>query len=177
MNEPTHQTVRLAKGRHSHPAQGVCVMELASLLAGEPFSDQPRSVCPVIATVLRTYNDRVDDERRQQLYPFASASVGTRATPAVAARRSRICAQWVRQQAKDRRRRGIRAHPHVPSPEVDLDPAAVVAGRFAAYTVMKGEPGAAEAAHGLIERLIACGSESPRLPGESPQPAVEPCSG
>ena len=52
----SHQTVRLSAGRHSSPAEGVCVMELASMLAHEPFSDQQRSVCPVIAAFLRAYN-------------------------------------------------------------------------------------------------------------------------
>ncbi len=54
------------------------MMELASMLAGEPFSDSPRSVCPVVAAFLRHYNDRVDDSRRQDLYGFAAAAVGTR---------------------------------------------------------------------------------------------------
>jgi hypothetical protein len=52
-------------------------MELASMLAGEEFTDRPRAVCPVIATVLRSYNDAIDDIRRQDLYRYASESVGT----------------------------------------------------------------------------------------------------
>src|SRR5437660_7606877 len=78
MHEPSHQTVRLSAGKHPSPQSGVCVMELASMLAGEPFTDHPRSVCPVIATVLRAYNDALDDGRRQDLYRYASAAVGTR---------------------------------------------------------------------------------------------------
>jgi hypothetical protein len=46
----------------------VCVMELASILADEPFSDHPRSECPMIGSFLRAYNDRIDDGRRQDLY-------------------------------------------------------------------------------------------------------------
>jgi hypothetical protein len=53
-------------------------MELASMLAGERFSDHPRSVCPVLAMVLRAYNDGIDDERRQDLYTYASIVVGSR---------------------------------------------------------------------------------------------------
>jgi hypothetical protein len=53
-------------------------MELASMLAGERFSDQPRAVCPIVAMVMRGYNDGIDDERRQELYPYAAAAVGTR---------------------------------------------------------------------------------------------------
>jgi hypothetical protein len=176
MNEPTYQTVRLAKGRHAHPGQGVCVMELASMLAGEPFSDQPRSVCPVIASLLRTYNDRVDDERRQRLYPYASASVGTRAIPAVATVRARICAQWVKRQVGARRRRGIRGRLQVPFAGYGVDPPAIVAGRIAARGVMDGEPGAEEAMCALIERLIACGSDATEAPRAFRAPVLESSS-
>ena len=55
----SHQTVRLARGRHDSPSHGVCVMELASMLAGERFTDSPRSVCPVVAAFMRTYNDAI----------------------------------------------------------------------------------------------------------------------
>ena len=67
----SHQTVRLRRGKHASPEKGVCVMELASMLAGEPFSDRPQAVCPVIGAYLRSYNDVVDDERRQDLYRYA----------------------------------------------------------------------------------------------------------
>lgn len=52
-------------------------MELASILADEPFSDHPASVCPVVAAFLRSYNDHVDDQRRRDLFPYAAAAVGT----------------------------------------------------------------------------------------------------
>src|ERR1700749_2180136 len=87
----SHQTVPLSRGKHATPSNGACVMELASMLAGEGFSDRPASVCPVIAAFLRAYNDAVDDNRRQDLYRFASASVGTRATPDVTRARARRC--------------------------------------------------------------------------------------
>jgi AhpD family alkylhydroperoxidase len=41
-------------------------MELASMLAHEPFSERPQSVCPVIGAFLRAYNDRLDDRWRQR---------------------------------------------------------------------------------------------------------------
>jgi hypothetical protein len=53
-------------------------MELASMLAGEPFTDHPKSVCRVIAGFLRAYNDAIDRDRRQDLYACAAAVVGTR---------------------------------------------------------------------------------------------------
>jgi len=47
------------------------------MLAHEPFSDRPGTASPVIAAFLRTYNDGLDDELRQELYPLASLIVGT----------------------------------------------------------------------------------------------------
>ena len=79
MSPVTYQTVRLSKGKHISPEDGACVMELASMLAGEPFSDHPVCSCPVIGSFLRAYNDSLDDERRQDLYAYAAKVVGSRA--------------------------------------------------------------------------------------------------
>jgi hypothetical protein len=80
MTSITHQTIKLGKGKHRSPDEGACVMELASMLSGDPFSDHPASVCPVIGSFLRAYNDSLDDERRQDLYVYASKVVGSRAS-------------------------------------------------------------------------------------------------
>lgn len=102
----THQTVRIGRGAHSSPKQGACVMELASMLAGERFSDRPPSVCPVIGGFLRAYNDALDDERRQDLLPVASAVVGTSTRDdAVVAARVHLIAEWSRAVTAGRRRR------------------------------------------------------------------------
>ena len=74
----SHQTVKLGRGKHESPAHGVCVMELASMLSGESFSDHPTTVCPIIAAFLRSYNDCIDARRRQDLYPYAAKIVDSR---------------------------------------------------------------------------------------------------
>jgi hypothetical protein len=66
-------------------------MELASMLADEPFSDRPASASPVIAALLRTYNDGLDDERRQDLYPLAALVVDSLGTRAVEEERASRC--------------------------------------------------------------------------------------
>ena len=88
---PSHQTVRLARGKHDTPADGACVLELASMLAGEPFSDQPHSVCPVIAAYLRAYNDGAEDLSDRALYGAAARVVGTSAGLEVERLRARRC--------------------------------------------------------------------------------------
>jgi hypothetical protein len=71
-------------------------MELASMLAGESFSDRPASTSRVIAAFLRTYNDGLDDERRQDLYPLASLIVGTARGRAVERERMSRCLEFAR---------------------------------------------------------------------------------
>jgi hypothetical protein len=71
-------------------------MELASMLSGEPFSDRPPSSSPVVAALLRTYNDGLDDQRRQDLYPFASMIVGTAGARRVERDRVSRCLEFAR---------------------------------------------------------------------------------
>ena len=61
------------------------------MLADEPFSDRPASASPVIAALLRTYNDGLDDERRQELYPLAALVVGSLGGRTVEAERASRC--------------------------------------------------------------------------------------
>lgn len=96
VDSPSHQTIKLSAGRHRRAEHGACVMELASMLAGGPFSDHPQSVCPVIAAFLRSYNDHVDHERRKDLYRYAARVAGTRADAEVERRRSKMCLTWAR---------------------------------------------------------------------------------
>jgi hypothetical protein len=93
----SHQTIKLEAGRHPHPEDGACVMELASMLVGEPFGDHPASVCPVIAAFLRSYNDHTDPRRRQDLYRYAAQAVGTRADASTERVRAAMCLRWARE--------------------------------------------------------------------------------
>lgn len=105
--QPSYQTVRLSRGKHSSPSQGVCVMELASMLAGEPFTDRPACADPVIGGLLRAYNDTVDGERRQELYAIAALVVGTAAAPEVERQRANRCLSFAaahRRRSRWRRR-------------------------------------------------------------------------
>src|ERR1700749_4845296 len=89
-----YQTIKLSRGRHSSPEHGACVMELASMLAGEGFTDHPRSVSRPIASFMRGYNDLLDDRRRADLYRYAAQTVGTVSSPAVESARVRRLLTW-----------------------------------------------------------------------------------
>jgi hypothetical protein len=104
----TYQTIRLSKGKHASAEEGACVMELASMLAGEPFSDHPRSVCPVIGALLRRYNDTLDDWRRQDLYAYAATVVGSRGGPRLERARTDYLRTWIADRSPRRRHRWVR---------------------------------------------------------------------
>lgn len=114
----SHQTAELERGAHRSSDDGVCVMELASILAGERFTDRPRAVCPLVAGYLRALNDALGDAERRALIPYASAAVGTAADAGTRRRRLEWCRREL--EAIDLRRSWIRRMlapaPAVPSP-------------------------------------------------------------
>ena len=177
MSAVSHQTVRLSQGKHRDPDHGACVMELASMLAGEPFSDRPRCVDPVIAGFLRTYNDGIDDERRQDLYPLAAEVVGSRSTAAVQAERARMCLRWA-QERHGQRRRGPRRllplRPLLPDGRLGDDAAGTLAGRLAVKQASRRRSeGAHEAALTFVRSLLATGRAPAPTPPAAKQEARE----
>jgi hypothetical protein len=173
----SHQTVRLSQGKHRDPDHGACVMELASMLAGEPFSDRPRCVDPVIAGFLRTYNDGIDDRRRQDLYPLAAEVVESRTVPSIQAERARLCLQWA-QRRYGTGRRGVRKllprRPLLPDGRLGDDAAGTLAGRVAVKQATKRRAeGAHEAALAFVRQLLAVGAApAPTLPETREQTPV-----
>jgi hypothetical protein len=149
----SHQTVRLSRGKHRDPEHGVCVMELASMLAGERFSDHPRSVCPVIGAFLRAYNDRVDDARRQDLYVFAAEAVGTRSDRATRRRRLELCRQFAV--------RGARSTRGAVSGLFCIGQAESAGAHAALRAASPDQPDGHAMALVLLEALIACGRRDP----------------
>ena len=63
-------TMHPSRGRHSTASAGVCLMELVSVVAGEPFTDHPQCVHPALALAARVVNDQVGDAVRQSLVPL-----------------------------------------------------------------------------------------------------------
>jgi hypothetical protein len=156
MPQVSHQTIRLAKGKHQSAEQGACVMELASMLAGEPFTDHPQSVSAPIASFLRRYNDLLDDRRRQDLYPYAARVVGTASRPQVEFARVRRLMTWADEMWAIRpwplrcrltayRRKARTNHPEL-------------AGSYAVRALPRMSHAAHAAALALVDELIAMGS-------------------
>jgi hypothetical protein len=66
----------LSRGKHRSPKKGACFMELASFLAGEPWSDHPRCTHSLLAALARDVNDHVDDYARGRLASSIPAVIG-----------------------------------------------------------------------------------------------------
>ncbi|MCB0896874.1 MAG: hypothetical protein H6529_17810 [Nocardioides sp.] len=66
----------LSRGRHRNPKRGACFMELASVLAGERWSDHPSCTHPLLAQLARQVNDAISDEGRRLLPPLIPSVVG-----------------------------------------------------------------------------------------------------
>jgi hypothetical protein len=64
---------------HSHPRRGtrLSILELAAWLAGEPHSDDPVNVAPVLRVYARELAAGLDDDRRQALRHRAARLAGT----------------------------------------------------------------------------------------------------
>src|SRR6266498_2197260 len=99
----------LSRGKHRNPRKGACFMELASLLAGERWSDHPACTHPLLAAVARHVNDYTSDAGRPRLTGLIPSVIGltsddlhvdarialrcaTMALPMVASERQRVMA-------------------------------------------------------------------------------------
>lgn len=181
MSAVSHQTIKLAKGKHSSPSSGACVMELASMLAGEPFTDHPASVSPAIAGFLRAYNDSVDDVRRQDLYACAAKVVGTRAAPEIEFARSRRLQRWSSEVGRARGWARFVLAGRLPATSLHepIDPES--AGARAAKSIHRHTDHTHASALALVDELIAMGGTSvPRhtaadgTRAEAPEPTAVP---
>jgi hypothetical protein len=170
MGPVTHQTIRLSRGKHSSKEKGACVMELASMLAGEPFTDHPRSVCPVIAAILRAYNDSVDDARRQDLYPYAAQVVGSRGSRSLERARAQQVISLISEKPPRGLRRLLRLRPHAIAPWPPYEPLGTEAVRAL---------GGHDELLACVDRLLAMGgdvSPTDRAPCAGQDSALSPRS-
>ncbi len=131
-------------------------MELASMIAGEPFSDHPQCVCPVLAGFLRSYNDALSDRRRQDLYAYAAKSVGTRGELWIELERVARCNRWAAEMQASRRWLPRRFR------RVDLTPKPVqrseAAGARAARAIGRHTSATHAQALALLDELCEVGS-------------------
>ena len=158
--------VRLEPGRHRSPNDGVCVVELASMIGGEKFTDRPDCVCAVIGSFLRSWNDRAGYADRQRLHQYASRVVGTGGYRRISKIRRDLCLSYaganldrgpLRRAVVRLRMRARIAWSVGIFPSIWLKEGA---GAYAAHSAFaRGE---SDDAFALLDRLLEVGSSSRR---------------
>lgn len=95
--EKLDQITALQKGSHGSPDAGMCVLEAAAYVGGQPFSDHPPCVSPVIGAFLRNWNDNLpcDADRTRLLKPLIPVILDTAANSAIEERRSYMALDWM----------------------------------------------------------------------------------
>ena len=90
------KSIQLASGSHRSVEDGMCAMEAASYIAGEPFTDHPSCSCPVITAFLISWNDSIKDagERTRIIMPLIPLTINTRSTKEIENRRAFMCMDW-----------------------------------------------------------------------------------
>ncbi|TXH09469.1 MAG: hypothetical protein E6R04_08085, partial [Spirochaetes bacterium] len=95
----------LLAGAHTAPddyGANMCVMEAVAYVAGEPNTDHPKCACPVIAGLMRRWNDRLGSgeranaERDRLLKPLVARLVGSKSTLEVEEARRAMLRDWTR---------------------------------------------------------------------------------
>jgi hypothetical protein len=91
------RSLTLLSGAHRDFEAGACAMEAASWIAGEPWSDHPACVCPIIGAFMRSWNDGIQDnnERTALLTGLIPLTIGTKASQQIEDRRVFMCVDWV----------------------------------------------------------------------------------
>ena len=86
--------IELLKGAHEDN-NGKCALEAVAWLAGEPHSDHPACVSPVLGDFCRNWNDCLDDTMRQRLKPYLARLIGTAGNADNDSRRSWMAMDWL----------------------------------------------------------------------------------
>jgi hypothetical protein len=95
MQELDLETLVLQKGNHPDRSNGLCIMEAVAWVAGEPHSDHPKCVSPVVAAFCRRWQDDLDDAGRQRLKPYIPRMIGTAGSAAAEEVRAWLVTDWL----------------------------------------------------------------------------------
>ena len=97
----TEQTERLRnitvlqQGKHD-PDRGYCLLEAVAYVAGEPWSDRPACVSPVLAAFGRNWNDGMQSNaKRASLIPYIPLLIGTAGDAAADEARGWMALDWL----------------------------------------------------------------------------------
>ena len=96
ISEQDFDAIVLNAGGHDSPENGHCLLEVVSMLSGEPFSDSPKCVDPVLSSFGIGWNDGMrSDEERAQLKQYIVRLVGTNNGHALSQKRGWMAMDWL----------------------------------------------------------------------------------
>ena len=76
VSSPPDLMPMLSRGKHRSIRKGACFMEMASVLAGERWSDHPRCTHALLGDVARHVNDLTSDSERHRLAVLIPSVIG-----------------------------------------------------------------------------------------------------
>ena len=88
------EALHLDSGGHNSPTDGHCLLEVCSMMSGEPFGDSPYCVDPVLAAFGHSWNDRLAEEDRQGLKKYIRPLLDTYKGPQLQIRRAFMALDW-----------------------------------------------------------------------------------
>jgi hypothetical protein len=93
------EAIPLLKGAHNEPPNGtveVCALEAAAWLAREDHTDHPECVSPIIASLVRSWNDSLNDaDRNSLLKPLVPKLINTVGGKTLEDRRAWMIVDWL----------------------------------------------------------------------------------
>lgn len=152
----------LKRGAHASPQDGVCAMEMVAFLERLPHSDAPECTCPVLAAFVRSVNDMLCDDERQQLLPYLPRLVGTVAPEFKQARAEYLAWQAIHVFAPIALR-AVRLNDHAAALEAQTDLAnAYAAARCAADAAADARLEIVVAVFAALDGVLQIGAPAPR---------------
>lgn len=95
MNPLDLDSLTISRGKHASIQSGACLMELVAYVNGEPWTDLPRCVSPLLAAFCRSLNDTMEDAERQKLKELIPILSGTNTGRDDDQKRGMMCADWI----------------------------------------------------------------------------------
>ena len=91
--------IDLSYSSHIHREDGVCLTEAVAWLAGEPHTDEPKTMCPTLTKIMKCWNDELNIPYRDPaIKHYAPRLIGTNLGPKAAELRVNMAAEWLFQQ-------------------------------------------------------------------------------
>jgi hypothetical protein len=86
--------IKLSKGDHKSPQEGMCIMECVAYIEGEQHTDHPKCACHVVTAFAIRTNDWMSDAERNQLLPFVLRIAGSKSTVEIERQRAYMAADY-----------------------------------------------------------------------------------